>query len=201
MPCIRAKSQYAFELGERDHDGQSVSRDRQTHFIVRVPIHVSSADKEVAVAFYVRGKVPKATVEGISDLLVRSFSVAAAVAKSASQFPPRCREWTLYGSTEIGVTEPVEGGAISTPSLSVEVEVFPELAEVLRAETKLRREVKIAFEKAKEFLLRDMRYTGARNEIRSAAQFIEACRDREVWSGPARRTRPGPAAPARCLYK
>lgn len=89
-----------------------------------------------------------------------------------------------YGISDIWVTVPFETVSCSTPPVSKVVQISPELADALRVETKVRRDVNQVFEKARRYLTNMMGslLNGSAPQIRSAALFLEACRDREVWS-------------------
>lgn len=181
---LKSSPYHALDLRQRDYDGQPLSPSKVTRAVSQVPIHCSSSDRTIDVAFHVRGEVPLSETEQAQDTSTRSMSVAAVIARSTFALLPRLRRWEWYGAMDIAVTEPFEVLSSSTSSLSAEVNIFPELAEALCDETKMRRQVADVFEKAKRFLMDYMGRSlyGVGGEIRSVAQFIEECRARELWT-------------------
>lgn len=166
------------EFGQRDENGRIVPRERQTHFNYQVPIDCATTDGAIKLGFYVQGRIPAVDISTLADPERRDVSGAAMVAKSAFAHLPKIRTWPLYGSTEIRVTEPFAELPRFSEPLSMEVFIFPETSEALASETNLRRSVRRAFEKAKDFLYEALGCSphGREAEIRSAARFFEACR-------------------------
>jgi hypothetical protein len=181
---LSSNPQYCMELSQCDRNQRPLPRDRQTHIIMQVPIHCTNSDKDINVAFYVRGELPKAEVEAVSDDSSREFSIAATIARSAFELLPQRRYWSWYGLSDMPVKVPFEPVSISTPSISKDVQIASELADALRTETKLRGEVERAFEKAKDYLyhLMGSSFYGCGSQVRDAALFLDACRAREAWS-------------------
>lgn len=181
---LSSNPQYGYELCQPDRNGHRLPRDQQTHIVMQVPIHCTSEDKQIDLAFYVWGQVPIAQANAVTDELARGFSVAATVARSAFSLLPKWRQWPWYGVSEIQVTVSLEEVSNCTPSISADVQIVAELAEALREESKRRSETERAFEKAKDYIYDSMGSSlyGQHAQIRSAAQFIEACRGRAALS-------------------
>jgi hypothetical protein len=151
---------------------------------MQVPICCTSEDKDIDVAFYVRGELPIADVQVVNDDMSREFSIVVTIARSAFELLPQRRQWSWYGLSDMPTMVPFEMVSSSTPPLSKDVQIVPELADALRAETRLRREVERTFEKAKDYLYHQMGNSlyGCASQVRDAALFLDACRAREVWS-------------------
>lgn len=172
------------DLCQLDWRENPLPRDQQTHIVSQVPIQCSSDDNSISLAFYLRGEIPLSETRQVEDRFIQSLSVAATIARSAFAYLPKCHRWNWYGLMDIRVVQPFEIVSNSTPPLSIDVEIFPDLAKALQVETKMRQEVATVFEKAKDFLW-DRMGSSLNNiaaNVREAARFFDDCRACEVWS-------------------